>query len=89
MTGLAANTEYDYSVGSDAGRVAFSFTNEPAARPPIFAVYADFGYKNDESLKALIADAEAGGFDAVIHAGGLSRTYFQCRATCLFTYCTL
>lgn len=32
-------------------------------------MYADFGLKNDVSLKTLIADSEAGGFDYVVHAG--------------------
>lgn len=47
----------------------YTFTNEPAARPPIFAIYADFGIGNDVSIDTLYADAKAGGFDAVIHAG--------------------
>ena len=69
MTGLEKDTQYTYSVGGPSGNVSFTFTNEPTARPPIFAVYADFGLVNDESLNALYKDAKAGGFDAVIHAG--------------------
>jgi hypothetical protein len=56
-------------VSSSAAAAAFSFTNAPSARAPIFAVYADFGIGNDESINALYKDAAAGGFDAVIHAG--------------------
>lgn len=69
MTGLVKDTAYTYSVGNSAGSVSFTFTNEPTARSPIFAVYADFGLNNEESLKSLYDDAKAGNFDAVIHAG--------------------
>jgi len=69
FTGLAPATSYSYSVKSSEGASAvYTFTNAPA-RAPIFAVYADFGLGNDESLSALIADAKNGGFDYVIHAG--------------------
>jgi hypothetical protein len=70
MSGLAPNTNVSYTVGTPGSTTpAFEYTNEPSARPPVFAVYADFGLMNDESLKALQADAKAGGFDVVIHAG--------------------
>lgn len=69
FTGLAPNSVHTYAVTSSAGSATFSFTSEPSARPPIMAVYADFGLSNDESLKALLADSKAGGFDYVIHAG--------------------
>ena len=70
FTDLTAGATYSYVVSSSAGSSAtYSFISEPSARPPIFAVYADFGLGNDESLKALVADAASGGFDAVIHAG--------------------
>ncbi len=66
--GLEANTVYSYQLSADGKAFTANFTNQPA-RDPVFAVYADFGYGNDESLHALIADSEAGGFDYVIHAG--------------------
>lgn len=74
MTGLAANISYTYRVGNSASGTwsqPFTFVNEPQAsgKPLVFAVYADFGFKNDESLPSLIKDAAAGGFDFVIHAG--------------------
>jgi hypothetical protein len=67
--GLAANTVYTYQLTADGKVFTANFTNQPASRDPVFAVYADFGLGNDESLNALIADSEAGGFDYVIHAG--------------------
>jgi hypothetical protein len=71
LTGLQANTAYTYAVGSPSSGWSspFSITNQPADRSPVFAVYADFGFGNDESLAALIKDSDAGGFDYVIHAG--------------------
>ena len=71
MTSLTPNTTYYYRVGSDAAgwSQVYDFINQPARNGgAIYAVYADFGYKNDESLSALIADANAGGFDYVVHA---------------------
>jgi hypothetical protein len=71
FSGLAPNTQYTYAVTSSAAArpVTYSFTNAPSARPPIFAVYADFGFGNDVSLSALVKDAAQNGFDYVIHAG--------------------
>lgn len=67
--GLAANSKHTYVASSSVATSAtYSFTSEPSARPPIVAVYADFGLSNDLSLKALVADAAHGGFDMV---GGL------------------
>ena len=66
--GLAANTVYSYTLPAGGKAFTTNFTNQPA-RDPIYAVYADFGLEADYSLKSLIADSEAGGFDYVIHAG--------------------
>lgn len=63
--GLEANTAYTYTLVADGKAFSANFTNQPS-RDPIFAVYADFGLGNDESLAALIADSNAGGFDYVI-----------------------
>lgn len=72
MTGLAPNTLYYYVVGNATGGWSPLkwFTNEPV-RPggPIYAILADFGLGNDESLVALYADAERNAFDYVLHAG--------------------
>jgi hypothetical protein len=70
MSGLAPNTKVSYTVGTPGATTqAVTFVNEPSARPPVFAVYADFGLENDVSLKALEMDAKTGVFDVVIHAG--------------------
>ncbi len=70
FTGLASNTAYSYIVSSSVNTSAtYSFTNAPSSRPPIFAVYADFGIGNDESMSTLVADGKNGGFDYVLHAG--------------------
>lgn len=74
MGGLSPNTTYFYQVGSDAEgwSAVFSFVNAPSARPHIACVYADFGYGNDVSMPTIIADAAAGGFDIVLHAGDVA-----------------
>ena len=69
MTGLQANTMYSYTISSSDKTFTSNFTNQPSARPPIFAVYADFGLANDLSLSSLLSLSSAGGFDYVIHAG--------------------
>lgn len=75
MTGLLPATTYFYQVGSDAEgwSATFSFVNQPeAAAPPVFAVFADFGFGNDISMSDIIADAAAGGFDMILHAGDVA-----------------
>ena len=69
MAGLAKDTLYTYTIKGGATTFSANFTNQPSSRDPVFACYADFGLGNDESLAALIADSDAGGFDYVIHAG--------------------
>jgi hypothetical protein len=71
MTGLAPNTTYWYLVGNETGGYSplYDFVNEPKSRAPVFAVYADFGLSNDESMLSLYADAEERAFDYVLHAG--------------------
>ena len=39
------------------------------ARAEVFAVFGDFGLRNDESMTALVAEAQAGVFDSVLHVG--------------------
>lgn len=68
FTGLAPNSQHSYYVNSSAGSSAvYQFTSEPSSRPPVFAIYADFGLGNDVSLTSLIQNADS--FDYVIHAG--------------------
>ena len=68
---LAPDTVYYYVCGQ--GENDWSplkwFTNAPADRDPIYAIFADFGYVNDESVVALYADTEAHAFDYIIHGG--------------------
>jgi hypothetical protein len=71
LRNLLPNTRYYYVCGqgaSDWSPLKW-FTNAPADRDPVFAVFADFGYVNDESVVALYADTEAQAFDYIIHAG--------------------
>eukprot|EP01116_Phalansterium_solitarium_P006924 TRINITY_DN19358_c0_g1_i1.p1 TRINITY_DN19358_c0_g1~~TRINITY_DN19358_c0_g1_i1.p1 ORF type:complete len:480 (-),score=165.38 TRINITY_DN19358_c0_g1_i1:262-1611(-) len=74
MTGLLPNTTYYYVVGNvtDGFSGLREFINEPADRAPIYAVLADFGLYNDESLLSLYKDAALRNFDFVIHAGDLA-----------------
>ena len=74
MTGLAPATTYYYAVGSDAEgwSETFSFVNEQAARPPIAAVFADFGYGNDISMPEILRASAAGEFDLILHAGDVA-----------------
>jgi acid phosphatase type 7 len=76
MTGLAPNTSYWYVVGNATGGYSplKTFVNEPApaARGLTFAVFADFGLSNDESLLALYADSAAAAFDFVILSGDMA-----------------
>jgi len=68
---LLPNTRYYYVAGqgaSDWSPLKW-FTNAPADRDPVFCVFADFGYVNDESVVALYADVEENKFDYIIHAG--------------------
>jgi hypothetical protein len=68
MFGLAANTRYYYTVGKLA--TVFNFTNQPVRDGgKIYAVLADLGYEDAVSMPQLEAEAKAGAFDAVVHAG--------------------
>ena len=77
LAGLTAGTRYYYSAGSQkvpdfAWSEVYSFVMPdvaPDAAPLTAAVYADFGWLNAESLPKLIAEAQAGLFNYVIHAG--------------------
>ena len=80
MTGLTANTDYFYQCGSTADGFSkvFNFTHAPVRQR--YAVYADFGLVNDQSLPYLIKDSAAGGFDYVVHAGDWSVAAERARA---------
>ena len=71
MRGLAPNTAYWYLCGSgDDWSPARQFVSAPQREGgDVFAVFADFGRDNDESLVALYAATESRAMDYVIHAG--------------------
>ena len=72
LTGLAPLTKYYYIVGNDkeGWSQLESFVNAPKrAGGDVYAILADFGYLNDESLPLLIEDSIQGGFDVLVHAG--------------------
>jgi hypothetical protein len=71
MSGLAPNTSYWYACGAgDDWSPARQFVNAPARKGgDVYAIFADFGYDNDESLVALYAATESRDMDYVIHAG--------------------
>ena len=72
LTGLAADTEYHYVVGSRETGCGWSppahFTT---AEPRVFAILADFGHQRaaPRTHAALRAMAQDGRLDAVLHAG--------------------
>ena len=66
--GVAPGARARYALGARNGTV-FEVTPIVAARPEVFAVYADFGTANDVCMPALIAGAASGEFDAALHAG--------------------
>ena len=69
LRGLTPNTTYYYVCGdgTDDWSPLKWFTNEPSDRDPVYAIFADFGFVNDESVVALYADTEARAFDYIIH----------------------
>ena len=79
MTGLQRGTRYYYAAGIEGGRAPFSqifsFVYDSAslrAGGAQYAVLADFGYFNSESLGKLMADTYNGRFDMLLHAGDLA-----------------
>lgn len=75
LTNLTVGTTYYYvcgATGTTPWSQVFQFTfNSGASRPggPVYAVLADFGFYNAESLEKLMAAAYAGEFDVLLHAG--------------------
>jgi hypothetical protein len=65
MTALKPATKYTYTLD---GAFTGSFTNQPAG-VRTYAAYGDLGFVDDFAVPQLIAEAEAGVFDMVIHAG--------------------
>jgi hypothetical protein len=64
MTSLTPSTQYTYSIAGSSGQSAeFSFFNGPYDRPMVFAMYADFGLGNDESISYLYKSFDAKEFE--------------------------
>ena len=59
---------YAVEAGGNASAV-FEVTPLVANRSERHVVFGDFGLRNDESMRSLIADAAAGEFDSVLHVG--------------------
>ncbi len=76
LTPLTRGATYYYVCGSEALRApwsqVFSFTYDTGSQRaggPVYAILADFGFYNAESLMKLSAEAYEGRFDALLHAG--------------------
>ena len=68
LAGLLQNTVYYYSIGLNATVHSFRHNNVRVGGTR-WAVFADLGLVNNVALATLLADAEGGVYDAVIHAG--------------------
>jgi hypothetical protein len=67
--GAKAGQSAYYRVCS-GGECSAIFTVVPIHQgPEVYAVFGDFGLTNDESMADLVAEANAGRFDAVLHVG--------------------
>ena len=78
MTNLEPNTMYYYVAGNDTGGWSPLkwFINEPQRENGnIWALFADFGMVNDESLVKLYTDAQNRNFDYIIHAGDFAYNF--------------
>ncbi len=75
LTDLVPNTTYYMIAGSNDFREPWSQVYETTYMPQrpdgsvVYAILADFGFVNDESMALLTADALAGGFDYLHHIG--------------------
>jgi len=79
LSGLVANTAYDYVVGSSVGgwsnKTTITTAPETGTKEAddfVFAVYGDMGLDNERSLPRLIADVDSGRINAVLHVGDLA-----------------
>jgi len=71
LKNLQVSTQYFYTCGSGANDWSPLkwFTNQQHDHLWTFAIFADFGLVNDESVVSLYADVQASAFDVVILAG--------------------
>lgn len=75
FTGIAPGAPaYYYLTGGADNSTTFTVT-PIVARPEIFAVLADFGFANDVSMDSMIAEAQKGSYDSVLHAGDWVRIF--------------
>ena len=77
LAGLAPGTAYSYTVGDGRGNTsgAFSFVTPPSQGwSPGFAIYGDMGITSNalDTMPLLLADAQAGLIDGVVHLGDLA-----------------
>ena len=76
LSGLQAGTTYSYSVGDGAAAMSpvLNFTTQPedaSSWSPRVAIYGDMGISTNaqETMPWLLAEAQAGTIDAVLHIG--------------------
>jgi hypothetical protein len=69
LTGLTPSTTYFYKIDGDDTVLNFTSAGSTSRT---YAALADFGLVNDVSIKQLIAEAQNGAFDVVLHAGDLA-----------------
>jgi len=86
LAGLAQNTRYYYAVvdGSGASSAVASWLHRPAPtpqQPQRIAIWADFGVEDGFGLAAIVADASAGAFDLILHAGDWAYDFFNLNST--------
>ena len=79
LKGLVAGTTYYYVCGSEELRdpwsMVYSFVYNSGSQHeggPVYAILADFGTFNMESLGKLTAEAYTGRYDVLLHAGEFS-----------------
>ena len=79
LPGLVAGTTYYYVAGAEGLQrpwsQVYSFTHATGSQRaggPVYAVLADFGFYNAESIKKLEAEAFEGRYDMLLHAGDLA-----------------
>jgi len=82
LQGLVAGTTYYYVCGSEDSRspwsqvYSFAFQSGAAREGgPVYAIVADFGYYNAESLERLTSEAYDGKFDTLLHAGDFAYNF--------------
>ena len=85
LSGLRADTRYFYRVFDGVAQSAVtSFLHRPAVtpdRPQRIAIFADFGVEDGFGLAQIVADANSGAFDLVLHAGDWAYDFYNLNST--------